>query len=144
MERRRVYPSYHSARQYIVDTLVDGEQSGAGEGRSFLSDVGKAYVRSFPPQGSDVTNPPTSSRRATHISSNLTGTSLGSEPGECLRDTLTLVKTLEHSPEHEILCDFTLAENRPECSRAAFHSTFRHALANFPKHFPSGESLPPF
>lgn len=62
MERRRVYPSYHSARQYIVDTLVDGEQSGAGEGRSFLSDVGKAYVRSFPPQGSDVTNPPTSSR----------------------------------------------------------------------------------
>jgi len=23
-------------------------------------------------------------------------------------------------------------------------STFRHALANFPKHFPSGESLPPF
>lgn len=43
-------------------------------------------------------------QRATHISSNLTGTSLGSEPGECLRDTLTLVKTLEHSPEHQILC----------------------------------------
>jgi len=30
------------------------------------------------------------------------------------------------------------------CYRAAFHSSFRHALANFPKHFPSGESLPPF
>ncbi|KAL1256453.1 hypothetical protein QQF64_011998 [Cirrhinus molitorella] len=29
-------------RQYIVDTLVDGEPSGAGEGRSFLSDVGRA------------------------------------------------------------------------------------------------------
>lgn len=43
-------------------------------------------------------------QRATHFSSNLTGTSLGSEPGECLRDTLTLVKTLEHSPEHQILC----------------------------------------
>ncbi len=29
-------------------------------------------------------------------------------------------------------------------TRAVFHSTFRHALANFPKHFPLGESPLPF
>ncbi len=29
-------------------------------------------------------------------------------------------------------------------SRAVIHFTFRHALANFPKHFLSGESLLPF
>ncbi len=29
-------------------------------------------------------------------------------------------------------------------SQAAFHSTFRHALVNFPKHFTSGESPLPF